>query len=294
MLDYKGIEALYTVIETQNFELAAKKLLITQSAISQRIKGLESYYGEPILIRTLPYCATPLGTKLISLFKKIALLEDDFKREVGASTKKPQISIALNRDSLETWFLNLMEQDEIFKKIALEIVSDDQELTLNYLKSGRVSACISTSAKEIQSGKAHFLGYMEYALVATPSFIQVHFANREPKIALQSAPAIQFDINDHLHKRYLEMFFGIKESETPFHIVPSVDGFKKFALLGYGYALIPIIDIKKELQHKQLIEIFPDQRWKMPLYWHHWDVQSSIYRNLNSAIIDYAKTQLLS
>ncbi len=110
MLDYRGIEALYMVQKFQNFELAAKKLFITQSAVSQRIKGLEDYYGEPVLIRTLPYRPTKLGRQLIGHFKKICLLEEELEQELGTLRMNPPISIALNRDSLETWFLDLIEE----------------------------------------------------------------------------------------------------------------------------------------------------------------------------------------
>lgn len=119
-------EALYTVQELQNFELAAKKLLITQSAVSQRIKGLEDYYGEPVLIRMLPYRPTKLGRQLIGHFKKICLLENELSQELGEIKVQPHISIALNRDSLETWFLDLMEREkEAFSDIILEIIADD-------------------------------------------------------------------------------------------------------------------------------------------------------------------------
>ena len=47
MLDYHGIEALYEVLKAQSFEKAALNLHITQSAVSQRIKNLESFHGEP-------------------------------------------------------------------------------------------------------------------------------------------------------------------------------------------------------------------------------------------------------
>lgn len=53
-LDYKLLDALSAVIEVQSFDLAAKKLFISQSAISQRIKLLEENIGEPILIRKQP------------------------------------------------------------------------------------------------------------------------------------------------------------------------------------------------------------------------------------------------
>ena len=293
MLDYRGIEALYTVQEFQSFESAAKKLFITQSAVSQRIKGLEDYYGEPVLIRTLPYRPTKLGRQLISHFKKICLLEEELAQELGAIKNHPHISIALNRDSLETWFLELIESEkEVFGDIILEIIADDQELTLNYLKNGTVSACLSTSEKEILGGKASFLGNMQYILVASPTFVKRYFSSKNPIECLKNAPAIKFDKNDYLHERYLEKFFGINGSELKYNVIPSVKGFKKFTLLGHGYALIPKIDILHELKTKQLIQIHPDKTWEIPLYWHYWAVQSNLYQKFNTDMIHLAKTKL--
>lgn len=293
MLDYRGIEALYTVQELQNFDLAAKKLFITQSAVSQRIKGLEDYYGEPVLIRTLPYRPTKLGRQLIGHFKKICLLQDELAQELGVIKIQPHISIAINRDSLETWFLDLMEREkEVFSDLILEIIADDQELTLNYLKNGTVSACLSTSEKEILGGKASFLGNMQYILVASPAFVEKYFSFENPTDCFQNAPAIKFDKNDYLHERYLEKFFGINGNELKYNVIPSVKGFKKFALLGHGYALIPKIDILDELKTKQLVQLYPDKPWEVPLYWHYWTVQSKLYQKFNTEMICLAKAKL--
>lgn len=293
MLDYKGIEALYTVQKFQNFELAAQKLCITQSAISQRIKHLEDYYGEPLLIRTLPYRPTKLGNQLIGHFKKISLLEEEFEQELGTIKSSPSISIAINRDSLETWFLDLLDQEkEVFNSVTLEIIADDQELTIDYLRNGTVSACLSTSDKEILGGQAVFLGTMPYLLVASPSFVKNYFSSKNPIKCFQNAPAIKFDQKDYLHERYLEKFFGINGSTLKYHVVPSVKGFKKFALLGYGYGLIPKIDILQELKTKQLMQIYPDKIWEIPLYWHYWTVQSKVYQKFNQDLIRLAKTKL--
>ncbi|MCE2983357.1 MAG: ArgP/LysG family DNA-binding transcriptional regulator [Parachlamydia sp.] len=254
MLDYKGFEALYTVINLQSFELAAKKLLITQSAISQRIKGLEEIFRAPLLVRVLPYRPTGLGKQLLTHFKKISLLESALKKDIEASQAKQEIAVAINRDSLETWFLKLVgENNELFSDLQLEILADDQELTLDYFKNGKVSACVSTSGKEIAGGKAAFLGYMDYVLAASPTFVKKYFSKQTDIQSLLDAPAIKFDHQDNLHERYLEKFFGIDASECHFHVVPSVRGFKEFALHGFGYGLIPLIDMEKELRTKQLI-----------------------------------------
>jgi LysR family transcriptional regulator, chromosome initiation inhibitor len=292
MLDYRGIEALYTVQDLQSFEAAAKKLHITQSAVSQRIKGLETFYGKPVITRILPYHPTELGKQLIGHFTRICLLEEDLEKQIGKTALTPRISIALNRDSLETWFLDLVKEKEVFKNISLEIIADDQELTIDYLKNGLVSACLSTCEKEIQGGRVHFLGNMEYVLVASPSFVKKYFAEGSPKKNLRNAPAIKFDQNDRLHERYLEKFFNLDGKELNYHIVPSVAGFKKFALLGYGYALIPKIDIIGELKKKQLLQLFSDKVWEVPLYWHYWAVESKFYQKFNADVIQHAMNKL--
>jgi LysR family transcriptional regulator, chromosome initiation inhibitor len=292
MLEYRGIEALYTVLELQSFEAAAKKLHITQSAVSQRIKGLETFYGAPLLTRVLPYRPTELGKQLIVHFKRICLLEEDLEKQIGKTALVPRISIALNRDSLETWFLDLAKEAEVFRDISLEIIADDQELTLDYLKNGLVSACLSTSENEIQGGRVHFLGDMEYVLVASPSFVKEYFSGGNPKKNLRNAPAIKFDLNDRLHERYLEKFFNLDGKELNYHIIPSVAGFKKFTLLGYGYALIPKIDILVELKKKQLVQLYSDKVWKIPLYWHYWAVESKFYQKFNAEVIQHATRKL--
>ncbi|MFA6916897.1 MAG: ArgP/LysG family DNA-binding transcriptional regulator [Parachlamydiales bacterium] len=292
MLDYKGIEALYTVQELQSFEAASKKLHITQSAVSQRIKNLESFYGEPALIRTLPYKPTPLGERLIGHFKQLQLLEDTLQQDLNPVEVRPRISIAINRDSLETWFQDFLDQKHIFENILLEIIADDQELTLDYFKKGIVSACLSTSSKELPGSKAVFLGHMDYFLVCSPGFAKKHFSNHPIQKSLLSAPAIKFDSNDKMHERYLEKFFGINGAELSFNVVPSVRGFKKYSMQGYGYGLIPRIDIECELKNNLLIHLEKDKLWSVPLYWHLWDIDSTYYRKINLEIIHYVKTML--
>ncbi|HEX2549231.1 MAG TPA: LysR family transcriptional regulator, partial [Gammaproteobacteria bacterium] len=166
MLDYQAIAALAAVIETQSFNRAAEKLFITQSAVSQRIKSLENHYGEPVLVRTMPYRATQLGATLVGHYKRILILEDSFDENLFLKSKQSNISIAISRDSLETWFLKVIDALKTIPHIQLEIIADDQDYTLDYLRNGIVSACASTSAKHISNATVELIGYFDYVLVA--------------------------------------------------------------------------------------------------------------------------------
>lgn len=293
MIDYKGLEALHKVQELESFEGAANALGITQSAVSQRIKGLETYYGEPVLIRsTVPYQLTRLGAKLIKHYLKVSTLEGSLLEELEEKESLAPVSVAINRDSLETWFMTLLDDPTLFPEIQLEIIADDQDITIDYFKKGIVSACLSTTLTPLSGCHATFLGNMQYHLVASPTFIEKH--RMKTPSDLVKAPAIKFDVHDDLHDRYLDKYFGIAHQELTYHTVPSVQGFRKGALIGLGYALIPYIDIVLELQSGQLIDLFPDKTLGVPLYWHYWSIDSKRYQGFQNKVIAIARKKLES
>ena len=106
-LDYKWIEALEAVVSSGSFERAAEELFVSQSAISQRIKQLEKFIAQPVVIREQPPRPTPIGKKLLGFYQRVQLLENELIPELGNdSSKRPlNISIATNADSLATWLL---------------------------------------------------------------------------------------------------------------------------------------------------------------------------------------------
>ncbi|HHB1427548.1 TPA: LysR family transcriptional regulator [Serratia odorifera] len=58
---FKKIDTFLAVVETGSFEGAAKKLFITSSAVSLRIRALESEVGTSLLLRRRPCIPTPQG-----------------------------------------------------------------------------------------------------------------------------------------------------------------------------------------------------------------------------------------
>jgi len=288
MLDYKGLEAIAAVIETQSFAQAANQLFITQSAVTQRIKHIESHFGQPLLIRSHPYQATTLGEKLLSLFRRIQLQEQHVLHEITQQTATPRVSIALNRDSLETWYMQAIATLPLFKKIQSNIITDDQEVTIDFFKQGLVNACLSTRATPLTGCECAYLGNMEYVLAASPQFIAQHFTKKSVR-ELSQAPLLAFDKKDKLHHHFFAENLGIADVPLNIQYMPSVRGFKLSTLQGLGYGLLPKIDIVSELKTGELIDLFPDKHCPMPLYWHYWQIQTDYYKQFNQAIIDFAQ-----
>ncbi|WP_419419807.1 ArgP/LysG family DNA-binding transcriptional regulator [Legionella sp. D16C41] len=292
-IDYRALYALDAVIQTQSFAMAAKQLFITQPAVSQRIKQLENQFGQPLLIRTLPYAATPLGEKLLSLLRRTRLLEEHFLHELDYDTPG-RLSIALNRDSLETWFVRALPKISTLRTSNIDIITDDQELTIDYLRKGIVSSCLTSYSKPLPGCECQLLGHMDYLLVASPDFIKRYFKKH---LSLQEnmllAPILVFDSRDRFHEYYFQQFFKSHFNPKRYNMVPSVTVFKQFALQGFGFGLIPRLDIQDELEQNKLVEINPGKRWLMPLYWHYWQLSDRHYQQFIKEIAREAKLYLI-
>jgi len=106
-IDHAQLRALAAVIREGSFDRAAQSLNVTPSAISQRVKALEDRIGRLLVKRGTPATATAEGQLLVQLAEQTALLEHDALHRMGlADEDLPQASIpvAVNHDSLETWF----------------------------------------------------------------------------------------------------------------------------------------------------------------------------------------------
>ncbi len=83
-LDYKWIEALDAIVEQKSFDKAAEHLYISQSAVSQRVKQLEKWLAQPVLVREQPPRPTAVGKKLLGLYRRVRLLEQELVPELAA------------------------------------------------------------------------------------------------------------------------------------------------------------------------------------------------------------------
>ena len=143
MFDRAQLEAFSAVVQLGSFERAAKVLHLTRSAISQRIKALEDAVSTILLIREKPVVTTRKGDILLRHIRALKILEDGTISTILPSPQKRApvpVAIAVNADSLSTWFAPLVAQLLRRFKIALEIVSDDQDHTFSRLTRGEVAA----------------------------------------------------------------------------------------------------------------------------------------------------------
>lgn len=164
MMDYKHLEALAAVINENGFEKASKKLNITQSAVSQRIKQLEDLTGQILIIRKSPPRPTNYGKKLLKHFMLVEKLETELLNGIHENKEQEflNIAIGLNADSLATWFIDSCSNFLETHKVTMDLRIDDQDETHIMLKNGEVLGCIGSKKLSIQGCCSTFLGNMKY------------------------------------------------------------------------------------------------------------------------------------
>lgn len=297
MFDYGALETLELVTKEQSFVRAAKILFITQSAVSQRIKCLEEFVGRPLITRSPTIRPTLIGQQVLAHYRQVSLLEESIKRrwmgKRGPESPFP-ISIAINTETLSTWFIEAVKPTVKHSNIILDILIDDQERTSRFLQTGRVWGCVTSTPQAPYGCKVTFLGEMFYWATATPEFVEWYFKNGVTGKALLHAPAVRYGENDYMHMNYLRQTFQTYREGSPvLHCVPSPQGIMQFALDGLGYALLPETSIKKYLDKGQLVKLIPDKPYKLPLYWQTQELQTELTQELSQSIINHAKSVLV-
>ena len=297
MLDARQLEALAAVVDHGGFGPAAQSLSLTLAAVSLRIKSLEDTLGQRLLVRGKQVRATPAGQALLGHVKQVRLMEADLLDGLqgGAlprdGVRWQSLGVAINADSVASWFLpgvaGLLQRHHLL----LEILIDDQDHTHDALRSGDVMGCVTTLTTAMRGCVAEPLGVMRYRCVASPAVAQ---RCRTPRGAvsvhkLLAQPAVIFNRKDALQDTFLEQHFGLRQPNYPRHFAPAVDAFESAIELGLGWGMVP----EQHLAARPgLQEILPDATVDVGLYWQHWAHESLSAQRLTAAVKEAAARHL--
>src|SRR5215211_2852772 len=99
-LDLEQLRTLRAVVEEGTLDAAATALHVTPSAVSQRLKALETTAGQVLLVRSRPARATQAGEAVLRLARQVELLAADTAAELaGADGAAPAaLGVAVNAD----------------------------------------------------------------------------------------------------------------------------------------------------------------------------------------------------
>jgi LysR family transcriptional regulator (chromosome initiation inhibitor) len=292
MLDARQLDALAAVIEYGSFGAAAKALSLTLAAVSLRIKSLEAAMGQRLLVRGKQVRATPAGQALLGHVKQVRLMESDLMAGLpGGGAGMQTLSVAVNADSLTSWFLPGVASALQAHRLLLDVVVDDQDHTHDALKSGDVVGCVTTLAQSMRGCVAEPLGIMRYRCVAAPALV-AGWGGALPHGMLRS-PAVIFNRKDALQDAFLAQHFNLQGALYPRHFVPAVDAFELALALGLGWGMVPDMLLAARPAGLPLQEVLPGHPVDAVLYWQHWAREPLAAQRLTQAIKRAASERLL-
>ena len=273
MFDYAALEALAAVVREGGFERAARRLHVTPSAISQRIKQLEERCGQVLVLRGSPCTGTDAGRQLCLHFEQVALLEHQLRRShpsrAGLAATAPTLKLAINADSLSTWFMDALAAFTDTGNELLDLRLDDQEHTAQRLREGEVLAAVTATTAAIAGCNSWPLGTMRYVAAASPGFAARHWPQGVSVEALATAPMLTFDPKDRLQEQWLAQLGLPARAHPPHHYVPSNDGYVRGCERGLGWGMHPLALVAEQLADGRLVRVLPNTDLHIPLFWVH-------------------------
>ena len=197
-------ETLAVVIDEGTLDAAARRLHITPSAVSQRIKSLEQHVGQVLLVRAKPARPTPAGRAVVRLARQVALLEHDAVAALGEPGQDVvSMPLAVNADSLATWFLPPLARLSERHPVVFDLHRDDQDFTAGLLEDGTVMAAVTSRAAPVAGCVVRAIGTLRYEAVATPGYAARHLPHGLDADALAVAPLVDFDRRDDIQRTWL-------------------------------------------------------------------------------------------
>ena len=297
--DPDALECLAAIVEEGGFERAAQRLSITQSAVSQRLRALEAQVGTVLIVRSRPLKPTSAGQLLLKHTKQLRLLRADLERDLkelapsstGGAREEERISIAVNADSIATWALPALN-DLARQGLPMEIITDDQDFTHEWLREGEVLGCVTTLKQALRGCKVVPLGAMNYIVVANADYAKQRCPQGLTPHNFRELPFIAFNRKDDGQTEFVSKAFGLKRVTLSQLFVPSSEGQVRAVLAGWGVSILPELLVRGLLQQGALVNLAPSYALPIQLYWHCWNLESEVLDSLSRALTEAAAAAL--
>lgn len=286
-LPLESLRTLAAAVDAGTLERAAARLGVTPSAVSQRIRAIEQRVGRVVLQRTKPVRATEAGEALVRLARQLDLLERDALEALGDASPAPRVPLAVNADSLITWFMPVLLAVARERPVSFELHREDQERTAQLLADGTVMGAVTAQAEPVPGCVASPLGRMRYVAIAERGFAERWFPRGIAPRALERAPLVDFDPHDSLQSRFARRHGA--EQDAPRHVISASAEYAEAVRMGLGWGMLLPGQFEDGLADGSLVQLAPDAI-EVPLWWQRWNLASTLLDTVTDAVTRAARS----
>jgi LysR family transcriptional regulator, chromosome initiation inhibitor len=108
----------------------------------------------------------------------------------GGSGVAPRIALAVNADSMATWFTGVFDS---LRDVLFDVRIEDQDHSARLLRDGVVMGAVTTERAPITGCRVQPLGVMCYIPVASPAYIKRYLPGGFTAHAAAQAPSLAWN-----------------------------------------------------------------------------------------------------
>lgn len=260
MVNLELYRVFYTVAKCGSLTRAAQELYISQPAVSQAIKQLESQLGVSLFNRThRGMDLSAAGGKLIfnQVEEALTLLEDAENKLMELKTVATGTIRIGATDSIFAHILadKLAEFNEKYPAVKLELISSTSPYTINQLKDGQCD--IAFINLPISDDEVNFYGtitHLSDVFVAGKKFAELKDCE-VPIKKLQELPLLMIEENTVARRALAKYTETLGIQLNPDIEVANWDLMLKLAVKGMGVGCIPREYCREEIADGELFEL---------------------------------------
>lgn len=285
--DPTQLETLLAIAEEGSFEAAARRLHITPSAVSQRVRALESAAGQVLVKRTSPAEIAPAGQPLMRLARQLRLLAAEADVALGGGPAV-ELAVAVNADSLATWFRPVLAAVASTPGIALRLSVDDESVSHDLLRRGEALAAVTSEPRPVQGCSVEPLGTLRYFPAASPALVERHRRGRS--FDWSAAPMVVFNEKDRMQDEVLSTH-GVRRPAIV-HRVPSSADFAEAIRCGLGWGTVPEPQFTPRAEAGDLVRLPGTKPLGVALHWQRWRLDSPALEAFSETVRSAAREAL--
>ncbi|WP_321419921.1 LysR family transcriptional regulator [uncultured Desulfobacter sp.] len=257
-MDLYHLKTFFVLAKEKNFTQAARRLFVTQSAVSHAIKKLESSIDTPLFIRQgKTMDLTPAGHILFRSCEKIFYEIEKSDQEISTYRKKALVTIRIG-STVEFGASILINHIKPFLDTHPEIHLDfylSADLEIPLLRD-EVDLIIDCVAHELPSIERIYLFQEQYVTIAAPDFLERHQISGIDDLAQVNI------LSSDKHLAWWRNFITAipEDKRSCFKNVVQINhirGIINAAMSGLGIGFVPKYTVIRELEEKSLVDPFP-------------------------------------
>ncbi|MFH2006196.1 MAG: LysR family transcriptional regulator [bacterium] len=261
-LIHPGVEAFVAVVRCSTVHGAAQELGLTQTAVTQRIRGLERRLETTLFTRSRRGMRlTPEGEALNRYCQSVIDLEGELLSQLGAALGPATLRLCIVGPSSMMRSRIIPAASAILadhENVVFTFHLDDDLSGLPALKNGAAQLAVLPRAEVVNELDSKLLRPARYILVGP-----VAWSGRELRDVVRQERIVDFNEADDATHRYLERHRLLRHARRDRHLANNTDALAALVAAGHGYSVLSEDFAQPLLAGGQLIDLNPGKHLRI-------------------------------